>query len=123
MATATPKGVVLETHEVSKRFPGVLALDRVSMSVSPGEVHALVGENGAGKSTLIKVLTGVYRADGGEVRYQGGPVSFGRPLDAQHAGISTIYQEVNLVPLMSVARNLFLAREPRAVRARSTSRG
>ena len=104
---------VLETHEVSKRFPGVLALNRVSMSVSPGEVHALVGENGAGKSTLIKVLTGVYRADGGEVRYQGRPVSFGRPLDAQHAGISTIYQEVNLVPLMSVARNLFLAREPR----------
>src|SRR5687768_7418525 len=104
---------VLETHEVSKRFPGVLALNRVSMSVNPGEVHALVGENGAGKSTLIKVLTGVYRADGGEVRHQGEPVSFGRPLDAQHAGISTIYQEVNLVPLMSVARNLFLGREPR----------
>jgi galactofuranose transport system ATP-binding protein len=104
---------VLETHEVSKRFPGVLALDRVSMSVGPGEVHALVGENGAGKSTLIKVLTGVYRADGGEVRYHGAPASFGRPLDAQQAGISTIYQEVNLVPLMSVARNLFLGREPR----------
>src|SRR5687767_762884 len=83
------------------------------MSVSPGEVHALVGENGAGKSTLIKVLTGVYKADGGEVRYQRTPVSFGRPLDAQRAGISTIYQEVNLVPLMSVARNLFLGREPR----------
>jgi ribose transport system ATP-binding protein len=113
MAAATPDGVVLETHEVSKRFPGVLALDRVSMSVGPGEVHALVGENGAGKSTLIKVLTGVYRADGGEVRYRGAPVSFGRPLDAQHAGISTIYQEVDLVPLMSVARNLFLGREPR----------
>jgi ribose transport system ATP-binding protein len=104
---------VVETHEVSKRFPGVLALDRVSMSVGPGEVHALVGENGAGKSTLIKVLTGVYRADGGEVRYRGTPVSYGRPLDAQRAGISTIYQEVNLVPLMSVARNLFLNREPR----------
>ena len=108
-----PTKAILETHEVSKRFPGVLALDRVSMSVSPGEVHALVGENGAGKSTLIKVLTGVYRADGGEVRYQERPVSFGRPLDAQQAGISTIYQEVNLVPLMSVARNLFLGREPR----------
>ena len=104
---------VLETPEVSKRFPGVLALDRVSMSVSPGEVHALVGENGAGKSTLIKVLTGVYKADGGEVLYQQQPVSFGRPLGAQQAGISTIYQEVNLIPLMSVARNLFLGREPR----------
>jgi galactofuranose transport system ATP-binding protein len=108
-----PTKAVLETHEVSKRFPGVLALDRVSMSVRPGEVHALVGENGAGKSTLIKVLTGVYKADGGEVRYRQQPVSFGRPLDAQRAGISTIYQEVNLVPLMSVARNLFLGREPR----------
>jgi monosaccharide-transporting ATPase len=104
---------VLAVREVSKRFPGVLALDRVSLTVAPGEVHALVGENGAGKSTLIKVLTGVYNADAGEITYAGRPVSFGRPLDAQLAGISTIYQEVNLVPLMSVARNLFLGREPR----------
>jgi len=104
---------VLEIRDVSKRFPGVLALDQVSLSVEAGEVHALVGENGAGKSTLIKVLTGVYQADSGEIRYQGEPVAFGRPLDAQLAGISTIYQEVNLVPLMSVARNLFLGREPR----------
>jgi len=104
---------VLEVRAVSKRFPGVRALDAVSMTVLPGEVHALVGENGAGKSTLIKVLTGVYQADDGEVVYAGGPVSFARPLDAQRAGISTIYQEVNLIPLMSVARNLFLGREPR----------
>jgi galactofuranose transport system ATP-binding protein len=104
---------VLEVRGVTKRFPGVLALDDVSLAVAPGEVHALVGENGAGKSTLIKVLTGVYRADAGEVRYLGEPVAFGRPLDAQRAGISTIYQEVNLIPLMSVARNLFLGREPR----------
>src|SRR3954465_2965547 len=103
----------LEVAGVSKQFPGVRALDDVSFTLRPGEVHALVGENGAGKSTLIKVLTGVYRPDGGEVRYQGEPVSFGGPLDAQAAGISTIYQEVNLVPLMSVARNLFLGREPR----------
>jgi monosaccharide-transporting ATPase len=104
---------VLEVRGIAKRFPGVLALDDVSLSVARGEVHALVGENGAGKSTLIKVLTGVYKADAGEVRYLGEPVTFGRPLDAQHAGISTIYQEVNLIPLMSVARNLFLGREPR----------
>jgi monosaccharide-transporting ATPase len=104
---------VLEIRDVSKRFPGVLALDGVSLSVAPGEVHALVGENGAGKSTLIKVLTGVYRADSGLITYKGENVVFGRPLDAQNAGISTIYQEVNLVPLMSVARNLFLGREPR----------
>ncbi|WP_432829851.1 sugar ABC transporter ATP-binding protein [Dactylosporangium sp. CA-092794] len=104
---------LLEVAGVSKQFPGVRALDDVSFTLRAGEVHALVGENGAGKSTLIKVITGVYRPDAGEVRFLGAPVSFGGPLDAQAAGISTIYQEVNLVPLMSVARNLFLGREPR----------
>ncbi len=104
---------LLEVAGVSKVFPGVRALDGVSFTLQPGEVHALVGENGAGKSTLIKVLTGVYTPDEGEVRYQDRPVRFGTPMDAQRAGISTIYQEVNLVPLMSVAHNLFLGREPR----------
>ncbi|BCJ45797.1 sugar ABC transporter ATP-binding protein [Actinoplanes ianthinogenes] len=104
---------LLEVAGVSKIFPGVRALDGVSFTLNPGEVHALVGENGAGKSTLIKVLTGVYQPDGGELRYRGEPARFGTPLDAQRAGISTIYQEVNLVPLMSVAHNLFLGREPR----------
>src|SRR3954447_1216823 len=104
---------LLEVVDVSKVFPGVRALDQVSFALEPGEVHALVGENGAGKSTLIKVLTGVYRPDGGALRYQGKPVAFGTPMDAQRAGISTIYQEVNLIPLMSVAHNLFLGREPR----------
>ena len=104
---------VLEVREVSKRFPGVVALEDVSFSLRPGEVHALVGENGAGKSTLIKVMTGVYQPDGGELRYRDEPVTFRNPLEAQAVGISTIYQEVNLVPLISVARNLFLGREPR----------
>ncbi|MBD3551295.1 MULTISPECIES: sugar ABC transporter ATP-binding protein [unclassified Streptomyces] len=104
---------VLEARSVSKRFPGVVALDDVSFALCAGEVHALVGENGAGKSTLIKVLTGVYRSDEGEVRVSGEPVRFARPFEAQQAGISTIYQEVNLVPLMSVARNIFLGREPK----------
>ncbi len=104
---------ILEVVGASKRFPGVLALADVSFALAPGEVHALVGENGAGKSTLIKLLTGVYSPDSGEIRYAGEPVSFARPLDAQAAGISTIYQEVNLIPLMSVARNLYLGREPR----------
>ncbi|MGW1046295.1 sugar ABC transporter ATP-binding protein [Streptomyces sp. NPDC002547] len=94
-------------------FPGVRALSDVDFTAHAGEVHALVGENGAGKSTLIKVLTGVYRPDAGEVTYNGTPVRFATPLQAQQAGISTIYQEVNLVPLMSVARNLLLGREPR----------
>src|ERR1700753_3825539 len=104
---------LLEVAGVSKLFPGVRALDDVSFRLEAGEVHALVGENGAGKSTLIKVLTGVYQPDGGELRYQGEAVQFASPMDAQRAGISTIYQEVNLVPLMSVAHNLFLGREPR----------
>ncbi|MFF5296954.1 sugar ABC transporter ATP-binding protein [Paractinoplanes globisporus] len=104
---------LLEVSDVSKTFPGVRALDQVSFTLNPGEVHALVGENGAGKSTLIKVITGVYQPDDGELRYQGEPARFGTPMDAQHAGISTIYQEVNLIPLMSVSHNLFLGREPR----------
>jgi ribose transport system ATP-binding protein len=104
---------LLEVVDVAKTFPGVRALDQVSFTLRPGEVHALVGENGAGKSTLIKVLTGVYQPDSGELRYQDKPVQFGTPMDAQRAGISTIYQEVNLIPLMSVAHNLFLGREPR----------
>lgn len=105
--------MVLQVSQVSKSFPGVRALRDVDFGLRSGEVHALVGENGAGKSTLIKVMTGVYTADSGEVRFAGEPVRFGSPLDAQHAGISTIYQEINLVPMMSVARNLFLGREPR----------
>ncbi|MEE1773898.1 sugar ABC transporter ATP-binding protein [Streptomyces sp. JV185] len=111
--TRSSAAAVLEARAVSKRFPGVVALDDVSFSLRAGETHALVGENGAGKSTLIKVLTGVHRPDRGELRLSGHPVGFARPSEAQQAGISTIYQEVNLVPLMSVARNIFLGREPR----------
>ena len=96
-----------------KSFGGVHALRGADLLVRPGEVHALMGENGAGKSTLIKLLTGVYRPDDGVVALHGTERSFRTPLEAQAAGISTIYQEVNLVPMMSVARNLFLGREPR----------
>src|SRR3954471_25025714 len=113
MAPREQSGNVLDIVGVSKQFTGVRALRDVSLSLRPGEVHALVGENGAGKSTLIKVATGVYEAEAGEIRLAGRPVTFASPLAAQHAGISTIYQEINLVPLMSVARNLFLGREPR----------
>lgn len=104
---------VLTATAIGKRFPGVVALSDVDLTLHSGEVHALVGENGAGKSTLIKVLTGVYAPDDGELRYRDQQVHFGRPMDAQQAGISTVYQEVNLVPLQSVASNLFLGREPR----------
>ncbi|GGQ69246.1 sugar ABC transporter ATP-binding protein [Couchioplanes azureus] len=104
---------LLEVVDVCKEFPGVRALDGVSFTLQPGEVHALVGENGAGKSTLIKVLTGVHHPDRGRLRYRAEPVRFDSPMDAQRAGISAIHQEVNLIPLMSVAHNLFLGREPR----------
>ncbi|MFG2635476.1 sugar ABC transporter ATP-binding protein [Streptomyces sp. NPDC048362] len=104
---------MLTVTGLCKTFPGVRGLSDVDFTARAGEVHALVGENGAGKSTLIKVLTGVYRPDAGELVYDGTPVRFATPLQAQQTGISTIYQEVNLVPLMSVTRNLFLGREPR----------
>src|ERR687895_625442 len=103
----------LEVRRVTKRFPGVLALDDVSFELRPGELHALVGENGAGKSTLIKVITGVYHPDEGQILFKGEEVSFSEPRESQEAGISTIYQEINLLPLLSVAQNVFLGREPR----------
>ena len=104
---------ILEVGRVTKRFPGVLALDDVSFALRSGEVHALVGENGAGKSTLVKVITGVYRPDEGQIFFKGEEVSFSEPRESQAAGISTIYQEINLIPLLSVAQNVFLGREPR----------
>ncbi|MBX6768950.1 MAG: sugar ABC transporter ATP-binding protein, partial [Actinomadura rubrobrunea] len=104
---------VLEAAGILKRFPGAVALDHVSLTLVRGEVHALVGENGAGKSTLLKVLAGVHRPDAGELRVAGEPVRFGGPGDAQRAGIGAVHQDASLLPLMSVARNLLLGREPR----------
>jgi simple sugar transport system ATP-binding protein len=103
---------VLEMTGIVKEFPGVRALSGVDFRLFPGEIHALMGENGAGKSTLIKVLTGVYTLDGGTVTLDGKVVQIGSPLQAQHAGISTVYQEVNLCPNLSVAENIFIGREP-----------
>ncbi|NUT32582.1 MAG: sugar ABC transporter ATP-binding protein [Hamadaea sp.] len=104
---------ILTMTGIGKQFPGVVALSGVDFRLNPGEVHALLGENGAGKSTLIKVLTGVYGVDEGEIRLSGQPVRFGSPLQAQQAGISTVYQEVNLCPNLSVAENIYIGREPR----------
>ncbi len=103
---------LLELRGITKSFPGVLALDNVDFTLRAGEVHALMGENGAGKSTLIKVLTGVYQRDGGTATLLGRSISPKTPLDAQSLGISTVYQEVNLIPTLSVAENIFLGREP-----------
>lgn len=107
------KTPVLELSAVSKHFAGVQALGNVSLRLFAGEVHALMGQNGAGKSTLIKVLTGVYPADGGEMRLNGQPIHATSPMDAQRLGISTVYQEVNLCPNLSVAENIFAGRYPR----------
>ena len=104
---------VVEMHGISIEFPGVKALDGVDVRLFPGEVHALMGENGAGKSTLIKALTGVYGIDGGTITVAGVNHKFATPAEAQEAGISTVYQEVNLCPNLSVEENILLGREPR----------
>ena len=98
---------------ITKSFPGVVALQGASLRVGRGEVHALVGQNGAGKSTLIKILTGAYRRDSGSILFDGLLVDFRSPQEAQANGVSTIYQEVNLVPFRSISENIFMGREPR----------
>ena len=102
----------LEAEGISKFFPGVKALDNVSLRIRPGSVHALMGENGAGKSTLMKCLIGIYRPDKGTIRIKGEPVQFQDTMDALRSGISMIHQELNLVPHMTVAENIWLGREP-----------
>jgi ABC-type sugar transport system ATPase subunit len=104
---------LLEMRGISKEFFGVRVLDNVDLDCAAGEVHAIVGENGAGKSTLMKILVGAYTPAEGDVRIGGEPVHFTHPLEGQHAGVSIIYQEFNLLPDRTVAENIFLGREPR----------
>ncbi len=99
--------------DIWKTFPGVTVLTGAELKVQRGEIHALVGENGAGKSTLVKVLTGAARPDQGQILLDGRKVDFRSPSQAQLGGIGNIYQEVNLVPRLSVAENIFLRYEPR----------
>ena len=103
---------LLRMDHISKRFPGVVALDDVSFEILPGEVHGLLGENGAGKSTLLKILSGAYQPDAGTITLAGTSVALPTPLDAQRQGIVTIYQEFNLIPTLTLAENMFLGREP-----------
>jgi ribose transport system ATP-binding protein len=103
---------LLEVRNIHKRFPGVYALNDVSLKFMPGEVHAVVGENGAGKSTLMKIMSGAYIPDEGEIILQGEKVHFSHPVEAQHKGVSIMYQEFNLLPERTVAHNIFLGREP-----------
>ena len=109
--TAADASPLLELRGISKQFPGVKALDNVSLTVYPGEVHMLLGENGAGKSSLMKVLCGAYHADGGEIFCRGEKVTIASPADARRLGIAVIFQEFSLVPYLSIAQNIFLGRE------------
>ena len=102
---------ILKMEHITKKFPGVLALDNVSFDLKSGEVHALLGENGAGKSTLMKVLSGVYIPNNGKIIFEGQPVNINSPISAQKKGIAIIHQEFNLFPELTVAQNIFIGRE------------
>src|ERR671933_1579216 len=110
MADAAP---ILELRGITKRFPGIVANDRVDFDLMPGEVHALLGENGAGKSTLMNVLFGLYHPDEGEILVKGDPVRFHSPKDAINHGIGMVHQHFMLIPVMTVAENIVLATEPK----------
>jgi simple sugar transport system ATP-binding protein len=111
--TEEPSGsAVVELRDISKSFGHVAALNGVTMHVHPGQVTCLVGDNGAGKSTLIQILAGVHRPDGGTLLVDGRPTSFGGPRDALELGISTVFQDLAMIPLISIVRNFFLGREP-----------
>lgn len=105
-------GEILKVSKLSKSFPGVKALTSVNFSLEKGEIHGLMGENGAGKSTLIKVITGYYSKDQGSILYNGKEIDYKSPNDAVKHGMSTVYQEINLIPMLSVAENIFLGRQP-----------
>ncbi|WP_292022188.1 sugar ABC transporter ATP-binding protein [Maritimibacter sp. UBA3975] len=111
-AMTTPQAPLLHASGISKFFPGAVALDEVELKLYPGEVHALLGENGAGKSTLIKCLTGAYRRDGGTITLDGEDIDAKSTAESQELGIGTVYQEVNLLPNLTVAENLFMGRQP-----------
>ncbi|MBI1280967.1 MAG: ATP-binding cassette domain-containing protein [Anaerolineaceae bacterium] len=104
---------ILELENIAKSFPGVKALDNVHFTMEAGEVHALLGENGAGKSTLIKIISGVHKPDTGVIRFDGKPVVFNNPREAQALGIATIYQELSLYPELTVAENIFMGHAPK----------
>ncbi|WP_337181805.1 ATP-binding cassette domain-containing protein [Shinella sp.] len=103
---------IVEMRNIQKHFGHVIALAGVSFDIRPGECHCLLGDNGAGKSTFIKIMSGVYKPSDGEVLVEGAPTLFHSPRDAMAAGIATVYQDLAMIPLMSVSRNFWMGREP-----------
>ena len=103
---------IIQMKDIEKHFGAVIALAGVSMDVVPGECHCLLGDNGAGKSTFIKTMSGVHKPTKGEIFFEGKPMNFDRPRDAIAAGIATVYQDLAMIPLMSVSRNFFMGNEP-----------
>jgi len=112
MMTDTAPQPIVDMREITRHFGHVIALAGVSFNVMPGECHCLLGDNGAGKSTFIKVMSGVHRPSSGQMRVGGRVVHFNSPRDALEAGIATVYQDLAMIPLMSVARNFWMGREP-----------
>jgi len=106
-----PNHHILEMKGITKRFPGVVALDNVSFYLKKGEIHSVIGQNGAGKSTLMKILAGDYRPSQGEIFMFGEPVTFNNQRESREHGISIVYQDLSLLPNLSVADNIFLGRE------------
>ena len=103
---------IIELKDIKKHFGSVIALDGVSLDVVPGECHCLLGDNGAGKSTFIKTMSGVHKPTSGELYFEGNKVIFDKPADAIASGIATVYQDLGMIPLMSVSRNFFMGNEP-----------
>lgn len=103
---------ILEMRDIEKHFGSVIALAGVSFTVHPGECHCLLGDNGAGKSTFIKTMSGVHKPSKGEIFFEGNPLNFDSPRDSMAAGIATVYQDLAMIPLMSVTRNFWMGREP-----------
>src|SRR6476660_3265301 len=113
---SAPTEAILSLSHISKRYPGVVALDDVDLEVRSGEIHAVVGENGAGKSTLIKIITGVIESDAGEIRARGVPVEIGTPRNATRMGITAVPQDILVVPELPVGRNILLGMEKATTR-------
>jgi len=108
----TEHAPIIEMRGIEKHFGSVIALAGVSVDLFPGECHCLLGDNGAGKSTFIKTMSGVHKPTAGEIRFEGKPLNFADPRDAISAGIATVYQDLAMIPLMSVSRNFFMGNEP-----------